>query len=432
MDTDVTKTSGKSIPMWVQMLLGMVLGVAAGLAVAPEGIFAVPPDILVPVTEWIMLPARLFIALITMIVMPLVFCSILLAIAESDGFSFLRTTGLRVVFYFVFTTIVAVWIGITLTQTINPAQHVPESWLAGQTAGIETLADAAHQVTAQKSVPQLIAEMIPANPFVALLEQQMLQIVIAAVLAGLALVSMGRKEAEPFLKFCQSVQGICMKIVYGAMMAAPVAVFGFLFRLTVETGPDMLAALSWYIGTVLAGLLLILLFYLVLVTCAGRRNPLAFLRDIRDAQLLAFSSSSSAATMPVSLSTAENRLKVDPEIARLVIPLGTTINMDGTALYQIIVALFLTSLMGIDLTTGQMIMLSVTVVGAAIGSPGTPGVGLVILSSIMTGLGVPPEAIGIILSVDRMLDMCRTVINVTGDLTAAVVIDRWAHEKHSG
>jgi len=136
--------------------------------------------------------------------------------------------------------------------------------------------------------------------------------------------------------------------------------------------------------------------------------------------------------MPVSLSTAENRLKVDPEIARLVIPLGTTINMDGTALYQIIVALFLTSLMGIDLTTGQMIMLSVTVVGAAIGSPGTPGVGLVILSSIMTGLGVPPEAIGIILSVDRMLDMCRTVINVTGDLTAAVVMDRWAHEKHSG
>src|SRR5690606_39047427 len=137
---------------------------------APEGIFAVPPDILVPVTEWIMLPARLFIALITMIVMPLVFCSILLAIAESDGFSFLRTTGLRAVFYFVFTTSVAVWIGITLTQTINPAQHVPDSWLAGQPAGIETLADAAHQVTAQKSVPQLIAEMNPANPFDALLE----------------------------------------------------------------------------------------------------------------------------------------------------------------------------------------------------------------------------------------------------------------------
>jgi len=420
------------MPMWAQMLVGMGLGVLAGLAVAPEGPFAIPPDILIPMTEWIMLPARLFLALITMIVVPLVFCSILLAITESGGFQFLRTTGLRVVLYFVFTTVVAVWIGIALSQAINPAQHVPESWLAGRTAGIETLADAARNVSPQKSVPQLIAELVPANPVAAVLEQQMLQIVIAAVLAGLALVSMTRKEAEPFINVCQSAQGICMKIVYGAMLAAPVAVFGFLFRLTVETGPDMLAALSWYIGTVLAGLLVIMLLYLMLVAFAARRDPIAFLRDIRDAQLLAFSSSSSAATMPLSLSTAENRLKVDPEIARLVIPLGTTINMDGTALYQIVVALFLTSLMGIDLTTGQLVILSVTIVGAAIGSPGTPGVGLVILSSIMTSLGVPAEAIGIILSVDRMLDMCRTTINVTGDLTAAVLFDRWAQNKKPG
>ena len=220
-----------------------------------------------------------------------------------------------------------------------------------------------------------------------------------------------------------------MKVVYGAMLIAPVAVFGFLFRLTVETGPEMLQALSWYIGTVLAGLLTLLLFYLIILALVARRDPIAFLRDIRDAQLLAFSSSSSAATMPVSLSTAENKLKVDPEIARLVIPLGTTINMDGTALYQIIVALFLTSLMGIDLSTGQMVVLSLTIIGASIGSPGSPGVGLVILSTIMAGIGIPPEAIGIILSVDRMLDMCRTTINVTGDLTASVVIDRWAQNK---
>ena len=415
--------------MWVQMLIGMGLGVAAGLAVAPEGPFAVPPDILIPATEWIMLPARLFLAFITMIVMPLVFCSILLAMTESGGFKFLRTTGLRVAFYFVCTTVVAVVIGIALSQTINPAQHVPEAWLTGQTAGIETLTDAAKKVTSQKSVPQMLVELVPVNPVATALNQNMLQIVIAAIIAGLALVSMARKEAEPFINVCQSVQGICMKVVYGAMLIAPVAVFGFLFRLTVETGPEMLQALSWYIGTVLAGLLTLLLFYLIIVALVARRDPIAFLRDIRDAQLLAFSSSSSAATMPVSLSTAENKLKVDPEIARLVIPLGTTINMDGTALYQIIVALFLTSLMGIDLSTGQMVVLSLTIIGASIGSPGSPGVGLVILSTIMAGIGIPPEAIGIILSVDRMLDMCRTTINVTGDLTASVVIDRWAQNK---
>lgn len=429
MDTDVTKTPKKSIPMWAQMLLGMGLGVLAGLAVAPEGPFAIPPDILIPATEWIMLPARLFLAFITMIVMPLVFCSILLAMTESGGFKFLRTTGLRIALYFVTTTVVAVVIGIALSQTINPAQHVPESWVVSQTAGIETLTEAAQKVTQQKSVPQLIIELIPVNPAVAVLNQHMLQIVIAAIIAGLALVSMARREAEPFIHVCQSVQGICMKIVYGAMLIAPVAVFGFLFRLTVETGPEMLAALSWYIGTVLAGLLTLLLFYLIIVALVARRDPIAFLRDIRDAQLLAFSSSSSAATMPVSLSAAENKLKVHPEIARLVIPLGTTINMDGTALYQIIVALFLTSLMGIDLTAGQLVILSVTIIGASIGSPGSPGVGLVILSTIMAGIGIPPEAIGIILSVDRLLDMCRTVINVTGDLTAAVVVDRWAQNK---
>ncbi|HEX2752289.1 MAG TPA: dicarboxylate/amino acid:cation symporter, partial [Alphaproteobacteria bacterium] len=351
------------------------------------------------------------------------------AMTESGGFKFLRTTGLRIALYFVTTTVVAVVIGIALSQTINPAQHVPESWVVSQTAGIETLTDAAQKVTQQKSVPQLIIELIPVNPAVAVLNQHMLQIVIAAIIAGLALVSMARREAEPFIHVCQSVQGICMKIVYGAMLIAPVAVFGFLFRLTVETGPEMLAALSWYIGTVLAGLLTLLLFYLIIVALVARRDPIAFLRDIRDAQLLAFSSSSSAATMPVSLSAAENKLKVHPEIARLVIPLGTTINMDGTALYQIIVALFLTSLMGIDLTTGQLVILSVTIIGASIGSPGSPGVGLVILSTIMAGIGIPPEAIGIILSVDRLLDMCRTVINVTGDLTAAVVVDRWAQNK---
>ncbi len=417
--------------MWAQMLLGMLLGVLVGLAVAPEGVFALPPDVLVPVTDWIMLPARLFLAFITMIVVPLVFCSILLAMTESGGFTFLRTIGLRVALYFVATTTIAVMLGIFLSQTMNPAQHVPESWLASHTVGVETLADAVGQATGHSSIPKMVVSLVPTNPASSILQQEMLQIVIGAIIAGLALVSMARKDADPLINVCKSVQGICMKVVHCAMLMAPVAVFGFLFRLTVETGPEMLQALSWYITTVLVGLLCLMLLYLLLVTFVARRDPIAFLRHIRDAQLLAFSSSSSAATMPVSLSTAENKLGVEPEVARLVIPLGTTINMDGTAIYQMIVALFLTQIMGIDLSLGQTVVLAVTIIGASIGSPGSPGVGLVILSTILANIGIPPEAIGIILSVDRLLDMCRTTVNVTGDLTAAVVMDRWAQKKNN-
>ena len=165
--------------------------------------------------------------------------------------------------------------------------------------------------------------------------------------------------------------------------------------------------------------------YLTIVTVVAKRNPLVFLKDIRNAQVLAFSTSSSAATMPLSIKTAEDNLKIRPKIVRLVIPLGTTVNMDGTALYQIIAALFLVQALGIDLSTMQLAILSVTIIGASIGSPGSPGVGLIILATILSQIGVDDEGIALILGVDRLLDMCRTTLNVTGDLTAAAVMDRW-------
>ncbi|MFN7112740.1 MAG: dicarboxylate/amino acid:cation symporter [Alphaproteobacteria bacterium] len=430
MDTDAFVNSGRrGPPLWVMMLAGLAAGVGAGILFGPGGIFALPAEALLPVTDWVMLPARLFLALITMIVIPLVFCSILLAITESGGFSFLRSIGPRVAVYFVCTTCVAVLLGILISGVIQPAQHVPDSWLSARMGGAEqTLEKAAMQLGGGKSIPQLIVGVIPVNPAAAVMQQEMLQLVIAALLAGLALVALPRAQAQPVISFCAGVQAACMKIVFWALKLAPLAVFGFLFRLTVETGPEMLTALSWYIGAVLAGLGGVLVMYMLIVSFVARRSPLAFLAAIRDAQMLAFSSSSSAATMPLTLATAESRLGVRPAVARLVVPLGTTINMDGTAVYQVIVALFLTGLMGIELSFAQTALLALTIVGASIGSPGSPGVGLVILSVILTNIGIPPEAIGIILSVDRLLDMCRTVVNVTGDLVAATVVDRWAGE----
>jgi len=193
----------------------------------------------------------------------------------------------------------------------------------------------------------------------------------------------------------------------------------------VQTGLDALLGMSVYVGTVLLGLFLLLIFYLVIVFIIGRRNPLIFLNNIREVMLLAFSTSSSAAVMPLSMKTAEEELGVSKPISQFVIPLGATVNMDGTALYQVIAAVFLTQAYGIDLTLAQLALLSATTVGASIGSPSTPGVGIVILATIVQGLGVPPEWIGLILGVDRILDMTRTAVNVSGDLTASTIMDKW-------
>jgi proton glutamate symport protein len=216
-----------------------------------------------------------------------------------------------------------------------------------------------------------------------------------------------------------------MKVVSWAMALAPAAVFGLLAQISVQLGFDALLGMSAYVGTVFLGLLVLLIFYLVLVAILAGRNPLTFLGDIREVQLLAFSTSSSAAVMPLSIKTAQEKLGVSKPVSQFVIPLGATVNMDGTALYQVIAAVFLTQVYGIDLTLGQLTLVAATTVGASIGAPSTPGVGIVILATIIQSIGVPPEGIALILGVDRILDMTRTAVNVSGDLTAAVVMERW-------
>ena len=420
----MTKTMQATWPLWKQMTLGMFLGLACGWLAAPTGLALVPADIVSTALPWIMLPAKLFMALIGLIVMPLVFSSVMLSVCSGSDSRFVKRTGTIVIIYFVISTALAVLLGMALSALINPAQYVGEGW-AGLAANhsvssaIEALSD-----TKQATIPDMIASLIPVNPALIFVEQSMLHIVVAAVIAGLATLALTLTQHDTLVRLADAVQAACMKVVDWAMIIAPLAVFGFLFRLVTDLGGDAFRTLGAYVATVLIALLCIMAAYLMLVAFVARRNPFTFLRQCRDALILAFSSSSSAATMPLSMETAEEKLKVRPEIARLVIPLGTTVNMDGTAIYQIIVSLFLINLMGIDLSTGQTILLAVTVVGAAIGTPGTPGVGIVVLGGVLAKLGVPPESIGLILSVDRFLDMCRTVVNVSGDLTASVVMDR--------
>lgn len=216
-----------------------------------------------------------------------------------------------------------------------------------------------------------------------------------------------------------------MKIISWAMALAPYAVFGLMVDAMVRLGFDILTAIGWYMGCVLLGLVIILGLYLFGAAVFGHRPPFEFLRAIRDVQLLAFSTSSSAAVMPLSIRAAEENLGVSEDISRFVIPVGTTINMDGTGLYQAVAAVFLCQIFKVDLSFTEMILLLCTTVGASIGTPATPGVGIAVLATILSGIGVPPAGIGIIFGVDRILDMCRTTINVTGDLTAVVIMDKW-------
>jgi proton glutamate symport protein len=215
-----------------------------------------------------------------------------------------------------------------------------------------------------------------------------------------------------------------MKVVDWAMKLAPYAVFGLLCNITIKIGFDAISSMSMYVLTVILGLLLLLCFYLTIVYFVANIKPLDFLSKIREVQLMAFSTSSSAAVMPLSMKTAEDKLNVPTSISKFVIPLGATVNMDGTALYQVCAAIFLTQLYGLDLSLVEVVILALTTVGASIGAPSTPGVGIVILATILQGIGVPVEGIALILGVDRILDMCRTTINVTGDLTATLVMKK--------
>jgi len=237
-------------------------------------------------------------------------------------------------------------------------------------------------------------------------------------------MNIDKNDAKPLIDLSRSVQGFSMKIIDWAMKLAPYAVFGLLCSITIKIGFDAISSMSMYILTVISGLLLLLCFYLVIVYISSNIKPLDFLRRVREVQLMAFSTSSSAAVMGLSINTAEEKLNVPESISKFIIPLGATVNMDGTALYQVCAAIFLTQLFGIDLTLLELVILALTTVGASIGTPSTPGVGIVILATILQGIGVPLEGIALILGVDRILDMCRTAINVTGDLTATLVIKK--------
>jgi proton glutamate symport protein len=409
--------------LWLQIVVGMVLGIVIGLLVSPHGAALVSMPVAELVTGWLVLPGHLFLALIQMIMLPLVVSSIVLGIAGADDLDKLRKMGLRIAPYFLVTTTIAVLIGLGLAILIEPGQYVEPQVLAKALINVDAT-EVASKLD-NLSIRERIVGLIPTNPLSAALDQSMLQIVVFSILTGVALASIDSVRAKPLLDIARAVQELSMKIVSWAMIIVPLAVLGLLAQITMQIGLDALVGMSIYVGTVLIGLLLLFSVYTVIVFTVAGITPSEFLSKIREVQLLAFSTSSSAAVMPLSIKTVVEKFKVQASTADFIIPLGATVNMDGTALYQVIAALFLTQVFGVDLTHGQMLLLVATTIGASIGSPSTPGVGIVILATILANIGVPPSGIALIIGVDRILDMSRTAINVSGDITACIVMDKW-------
>jgi len=411
--------------LWAQIIVAMIAGIAIGLLLSPSGGAIVPESVADTISGWLALPGHLFLALIQMIVVPLVLSSIILGIASGGDAAFVRSIGSRIAPYFVCTTIVAVLIGASIAFWIEPGAYIDVGAATTSVGSPKILVTENSGWQESVSLPDRIVAIIPTNPTNAFLHRSMFQIVVLSIFLAVALVSIKPERAGPILDLSASLQEISMKVVSWAMSLAPLAVFGLLAQISVEVGFEAIIGMSVYVGTVLLGLLLVLCFYLMLVFLLARRNPWTFTSRIRGVQLLAFSTSSSAAVMPLSMQTAEKELGINRSVSQFIIPLGATVNMDGTAIYQVIAAIFLIQVYGIDLTASQLILLVATTVGASIGSPSTPGVGIVILATIVQGIGVPVEGIALILGVDRILDMCRTAVNVTGDLTACTVMNRW-------
>jgi Na+/H+-dicarboxylate symporter len=411
--------------LWAQVLVAMVFGIGLGLLLSPSGVALVSHEVAYGFAQWVALPGQLFLAVIQMVVIPLVLSSIILGIAASGDSTFLKKVGLRIAPYFAMTTTIAVVLGITMATLLSPGDFIDAELVKSM------VGDSPHVVTTigieqnDIDLPARIVGLVPANMPKSLVDKDMLAIVIYAIFIGVALLALEKRQNKLILDLVSSIQALTLKIVNWAMIIAPLAVFGLLCDVTIRVGVDAVLGMSVYVATVIMGLLMLLGVYILIVMFVARKSPMVFLRAIREPQLLAFSTSSSAAVMPLSMKTAHEKLGVRQSIAQFIIPLGATVNMDGTALYQVVAAVFLTQVFGIDLTLSDLLLLTATTVGASIGTPSTPGVGIVILATILQGIGVPATGIALILGVDRILDMCRTTVNVSGDLTACLVMDRW-------
>jgi len=378
---------------------------------------------MVDYTEWL---GRLFLALIKMVVVPLVFFSLTVGVASLGDFRRLGRLGGRTIGVFMGTTVMALIIGVGLANLVKPGSLLAANDRARLLASYEGAAGdtVSNAADAPSFTDQLVA-IVPSNPIHSLASGEMLQIIFFALMFGIALTLLDEKRSKPVVSLLDNANEAMVMLVHIAMKLAPLGVAALLFKVIGSTGISVLIALSVYGLAVLVGLLLHLVITYGLIVKLGARLPfLPFLKAIRPAVMLAFSTSSSSATLPVTKECAEDNLNVSSPVSSFVIPLGATINMDGTALYQGVAAIFIAQIYGMDLGIGEQATIVVSATMASVGAAGVPGAGMITLAMVLTSIGVPTEGLALVLGVDRLLDMFRTAVNVVGDSSVTAFMAR--------
>ena len=402
-----------------KILVGLVAGVPVGLLLGPR-------------VEYIEPAGDLFLRLIRMIVVPLVFSSLFVGTASLGDIRKLGRIGGKTIAYYMCTTALAIVIGLTLGNIIQPGSGLDESTKTQLLESYRSEANEKIEIAARrpsgvggtvKALLDTVIRVVPGNPIASLVESNMLQIIFFAILFGIAITLVPNNKGQPAIDFFEAVSEGMIRLVHIVMKFAPIGVLALIASVVGKFGLEILLSLIKYALVVVAGLLIQVIFvYSSAVRVLGRMSPIAFFKGIRPAQLIAFSTSSSNATLPVTIECAEENLGVSEEVSSFVLPLGATINMDGTALYQGVAAIFIAQVYGIHLTLGDQLTIVVMATLASIGAAGVPGIGVITLAMVLETLGLPLEGIALILGVDRLLDMIRTTVNITGDASAAVVV----------
>jgi DAACS family dicarboxylate/amino acid:cation (Na+ or H+) symporter len=417
---------------YVKLLLGLVLGLLLG-AIAhhtlgdAEWLQAVSKNLFGPLGE-------IFLRLIFMIVVPMVFSALVLGVYELGQSHGIGRVASKTLYYTILASSASVFIGIALVNFFKPGVGHPISLDAVSTQS-NALATIEGNAAAAKSFAESIVELVPKNPLgaaVRALEGEMIALMVFALIFGIAMsvVFRGKKEEEvTLLQFFRQMFDVSMKIVEYAIRLAPYAVFAIVFNTAYKFGTGVFASLAYYVLIVIVGLLIQqFVVYSLLLKYGAKRSPMEFFRATREVCLYAFSTSSSNATLPRSLACAENELKLPPTVSRFVLTVGSTANQNGTALFEGITVLFLAQVYSVDLSVGQQIQVVLMSILAGVGTAGVPGGSLPLIMILLQQVGIPAEGIALILGVDRFLDMCRTTLNVSGDLVIATLVSADAKE----
>ena len=405
------------LQLYTKVLIGLLAGVLFGLLAGQWGFSDFVFSYIKPI-------GSAFIKLISMVVIPLVFASLLVGTSGLNDIRKLGRIGAKTMAYYLCTTVIAICIGLLLANTLRPGAGLSEKTRTEliQSSGEESVVsiDTAPE---KPTITDILLNIIPANPIEAFVERRMLQIIFLALMTGICLNLIPSERGRPVINFFEGVNDLVIKMVHIIMKLAPYGVFALISAVVADFGLDVLLVLIKYSLVVVLGLILhVAIVYSLAIKIFSKQKVRTFFRGIRPAQLIAFSSASSSATLPVTMECTEKNLGVPGQIASFALPLGATINMDGTALYQGISTVFIAQVYGLSLNPAQQLTIVLTAVLASIGTAGTPAAGVITLAIVLESIGVPLEGIALIMGVERILDMCRSVVNVTGDASCAVVV----------